>query len=93
MSRTFIKFEIKYKNGDISTIIINPEKVCVAVLEYVNKGKYGWVIDVFMEGNEKNVYEGYSISPVRIPVKSKEEGEKILHKYFSPFMGGETFEL
>jgi len=91
----FIKFSIKYRGEKdrTSTIVINPRKVSLAILEYVNHGKYGWVIDIFMQGNHENFYERYSVSPVRIPVESREHGEQILEKYFGHFLSEETFEL
>jgi len=63
-----------------TTRYINPDKITYAVVRYKNAGGLGWVVELYLDGDD---------SPCIIPVSSKEAGEKILNDIFKLYEVGE----
>ena len=76
-----VKVEVK-KNNKKEIVYINVDAIASINVNYVNSGGYGWVVDIYLNNKMYNAYEDYYNNPIRIPVKSEEDGKDFVEKIF-----------
>ena len=76
-----VKVEVK-KNNKKEIVYINVDAIASINVNYVNSGGYGWVVDIYLNNKMYNAYEDYYNNPIRIPVKSEEDGKEFVEKIF-----------
>ena len=77
-----VKVEVRNKKDKKEIIYINVEMIAAIEVKNVNFGGYGWVVDIYLNNKMYNAYEDYYNNPIRIPVKSEEDGKEFVEKIF-----------